>query len=137
MKTILVGYDGSDASQRALDRALELARAFGSSLVLTSVAPVPAAVGRGTGALDPVDPPDRHREELRIALEQATQAGIGAETVLGVGHPAEAIIDIAEEHGADMIVVGTREPGLLERLLGQSTSSAVARRAHCDVLVVH
>jgi nucleotide-binding universal stress UspA family protein len=137
MKTLLVGYDDSDASRRALDRAIELAQAFGSKLVVTSVAPVPAAVGRGGGALDPTDPPDRHRDELAVATDHVNQAGIAAEAVLAVGHPAESILDIAEERSADMIIVGTREPGVLERLLGQSTSGAVARRAHCDVLIVH
>ena len=137
MKTLLVGYDDSDASRRALDRAIELAQAFGSKLVVASVAPVPAAVGRGGGALDPTDPPDRHRDELTVATDHAKQAGIAAESVLAVGHPAESILDIAEERSADMIIVGTHEPGLLERILGQSTSGAVARRAHCDVLIVH
>jgi nucleotide-binding universal stress UspA family protein len=137
MKTLLVGYDDSDASRRALDRAIELAQAFGSKLVVASVAPVPAAVGRGGGALDPTDPPDRHRDELAVATDHVKQAGIAAESVLAVGHPAESILDIAEERSADMIIVGTHEPGLLERLLGQSTSGAVARRAHCDVLIVH
>ncbi|HEY8845553.1 MAG TPA: universal stress protein [Candidatus Limnocylindrales bacterium] len=127
MKTLLVGYDDSDASRRALDRAIELAQAFGSKLVVASVAPVPAAVGRGGGALDPTDPPDRHRDELAVATDHVKQAGIAAESIL----------DIAEERSADMIIVGTHEPGLLERLLGQSTSGAVARRAHCDVLIVH
>jgi nucleotide-binding universal stress UspA family protein len=136
MKTLLVGYDDSDASRRALDRAIELAQAFGSKLVVTSVAPVAATVARG-GALDPADPPERHRDELHAAVDRAKQAGIAAEPVLAVGHPAEAILDIAHERSVDMIVVGTREPGILERLLGQSTSGAVARRAHCDVLIVH
>jgi len=137
MKTLLVGYDDSDASRRALDRAVELAQAFGSKLVVTSVAPVPAAAGRGGGAIDPTDPPERHRDELRVATDHVKQAGISAEAVLAVGHPAESILDIAEERSVDMIIVGTHEPGILERLFGQSTSGAVARRAHCDVLIVH
>jgi nucleotide-binding universal stress UspA family protein len=137
MKTLLVGYDDSDASRRALDRAVELAQAFGSKLVVTSVAPVPVAAGRGGGAIDPTDPPDRHRDELKVATDHVKQAGLAAESVLAVGHPAESILDIAEERSVDMIIVGTREPGLLERLVGQSTSGAVARRAHCDVLIVH
>ena len=136
MKTLLVGYDDTDASRRALDRAIDLAKAFDSKLVVTSVAPVGASVGRG-GPLDPTDPPQRHREELKAAVDRAKQAGVAAESVLAVGHPGEAIVDIADEHGVDMIVVGTREPGMLERLLGQSTSGTVARHAHCDVLIVH
>jgi nucleotide-binding universal stress UspA family protein len=137
MKTILVGYDDTAASKRALERGIELARAFGSKVLVTSVAPVSAGGARGGGAVDPADPPERHRAELRSASDQVKQAGIDVETVLAVGHPADAIVDVAEEHGVDMIVVGTREPGMLERLLGQSTSGAVARRAHCDVLIVH
>jgi nucleotide-binding universal stress UspA family protein len=136
MKTLLVGYDDTDASRRALDRAIDLAKVFDSKLVVTSVAPVGAAAGRG-GPLDPTDPPQRHREELKAAVDRAKQAGVAAESVLGIGHPGEAIVDIADEHGVDMIVVGTREPGMLERLLGQSTSDTVARHAHCDVLIVH
>jgi nucleotide-binding universal stress UspA family protein len=54
-----------------------------------------------------------------------------------VGQPSAEIVDVAERRGADLIVVGTREPGFLERLLEGSVSQGVARRAHCDVLIVH
>ena len=51
--------------------------------------------------------------------------------------PAKVILDLAESRNVDLIVVGTREAGLLERLLDPSVSGAVRRKAHCDVLVVH
>ena len=57
--------------------------------------------------------------------------------VSGGGHASDEILRLAEERDADLIVVGTREPNLLARLLGHSVSGAVQRKAHCDVLIVH
>jgi argininosuccinate synthase len=76
MRTILVGYDETEGSQRALDRAIDLARAFGARLVVTSVAPVVRAAGRGMGATDPIDSPQRHREELAHARAYLEERGI-------------------------------------------------------------
>jgi nucleotide-binding universal stress UspA family protein len=137
MKTIVIGYDDTEPAKRALERAAELAKAFGAGLVVTSVAPVLAASARGGGSIDPTDSPELHAQELERA--QATLAGHGLVAKLqpAIGDPADTIVDVAEREGADLIVVGTREPGLLERLLGTSVSAGVSRRAHCDVLIVH
>ena len=54
-----------------------------------------------------------------------------------MGDAADAILELAEQRGADLIVVGTREPGFFERLFGHSVSGSVQRHAHCDVLIVH
>ena len=62
---------------------------------------------------------------------------IAADYVVGLGDPADLIVETAEQKGADMIVVGTSEPGFISRLLGLSVSETVQRRAHCDVLIVH
>ena len=137
MNTIVVGYDDTEASKRALNRAIELAKAFGSKLLVTSVAPVLDASGRSAGAIDPVDPPSKHEEELREAGETIKAAGLSAELVPALGHPAETIVQVANDNGADMIVVGTREISMIARVLGQSTSENVARHARCDVLIVH
>ena len=46
-------------------------------------------------------------------------------------------MEAAQQHGADLIVLGTRELSLVQRLLGNSVSNAVANKARCDVLIVH
>jgi nucleotide-binding universal stress UspA family protein len=137
MNTIIVGYDDSEPSKRALERAALLAKSFGSKLIVTSVAPVGTpAVSRSIGA-DPTDTAAEHVADLAMARAYLTTEGLQADYVEAVGHPADAIVTTAEERGADMIVVGTRELGFVQRLLGTSVSDAVSHRAHCDVLIVH
>jgi nucleotide-binding universal stress UspA family protein len=138
MDTIVVGYDGTDAARRALTRAADLAQAFGGRLVVTSVAPALMPAGRGIGPYDPADPPELHEEQLRDARALLQERGVeNAELDTTIGGAAAHILDLAERRHADLIVVGTREPGLLSRLLGLSVSESVQRRAHCDVLIVH
>lgn len=137
MKTIVIGYDETDAAKRALERAAELAQAFDSKVIVTSVAPVQVPIARGAGPIDPTDPPEAHVEELKHARSYLEGRGIQADYQQAIGDPAETIVELAEQRGADLIVVGTREPNILERLLGQSVSAGVSRRAHCDVLIVH
>jgi nucleotide-binding universal stress UspA family protein len=137
MQKIVVGYDGTEASQRALERAATLARAFQSQLMITSVAPIMTGIGRTAGPVDPVDPPAKHAEELAAARSYLDGQGLQAEYVPAVGNPADTIVELANQRAADLVIVGTREPGVLQRVLGQSVSDSVAHHAHCDVLIVH
>ena len=135
MNTIVLGYDDSDPAKRALERAAELSTAFGSKVIVTSVAPM--LVGRAGGPVDPADPPHEHRRELMRAASFLAERSIEADYDLGLADPASHIVELAEQRGADLIVVGTHEPSFLERLLGLSVSRKVERKAHCDVLIVH
>jgi nucleotide-binding universal stress UspA family protein len=138
MKTIVVGSDASEPANRALERAAQLAEAFSAKLVVTSVAPVAIPAVRGTyGPIDPTDTPQDHERELVQAQQRLQGRNVTAQYQVALGEPAETIVQVAEAVGADLIVVGTREPGLIQRLLGQSVSEEVQRRAHCDVLIVH
>jgi nucleotide-binding universal stress UspA family protein len=150
MKTILVGYDGTLLAETALSRAAELAKAFASKVIVVSVAtPQPLATPGAFGLLPYYDyGVDEVGQSLRAdeALWQEhrervlaffAHAGIGVEFAGVVGQPAEEIVEVAEQQQADLIVVGAKEAGLIERMLGGSVSQGVARRAHCDVLIVH
>jgi nucleotide-binding universal stress UspA family protein len=57
--------------------------------------------------------------------------------VTAVGDPASSIARLAESHNADLVVIGTRGLGPIQRLLGQSVSQAVSRRVQTDLLIVH
>ena len=126
MGTIVVAYDESAPSERALERAADLARRYEDRLVVTSV--IPVLIGSADGTPGP---------ELRQAGERVAALGIEADLVEAIGDPGQAIVEVAEREGAQLLVVGTREPSLVERLLGMSVSERVQRQAHCDVLIVH
>ena len=117
-RTILVGYDGSEAAQRALAAAADLA-GYGSRLTV-------ATVQTGAG-------PD---DVSRTARELLHSRQVTARYLEPVGEPAEKLIETASEIGADLVVVGRRSRNALQRLLPGSVSASVVRGAHCDVLVV-
>jgi nucleotide-binding universal stress UspA family protein len=127
MGTIVVAYDESEPSERALERAADLARRYEDTLVVTSVIPVWIA-GEPNATPGP---------ELRQAGSRVAELGVECVLVEAIGDPAQTIVEVAEHHQAQLIVVGTREPSLVERALGMSVSERVQRQAHCDVLIVH
>jgi nucleotide-binding universal stress UspA family protein len=137
MKTIVVGFDGEEPAKRALERAAEVAEAFDAKLVVASVAPVMISTSRGMGSIDPTDSPEIHEGELKQAHEYLATRMVKAEYQPAVGQPGDTIVAVADHVSADLIVVGTGEKNVIQRLLGQSVSDAVAHHAHCDVLIVH
>ncbi len=140
-RCIVVGFDGSDASRHAVGRAVGLARALGSRLVLvTVVAPPTVFLGE---LLVPevidlsavVEPAKKQLEALAREIRETT--GVEAEPVILMGDPADELVNYAEENGCDLIVVGRRGRGGLERLILGSVSSKIVSISHrVDVLVV-
>jgi nucleotide-binding universal stress UspA family protein len=131
VKRVLVAYDGSTAARRALARASEIGRGA-DGVTVVHVMPVP---GVGAG----IAPPNRERNEQWRLLEEARQflagRGIEVDTAARVGEAAAEILAVADELGADVVVIGRRR-GRRAHILG-STSSRIVRDAKCDVLVVH
>jgi len=127
MNTIVVAYNDTDTSNRALERAAELARLYGAKVVVTSVVPVLV------GAERVPDP----GPELQKAGAKLQELGLEAELLEAVGEIGEAIVEVATSRDADLIVIGTRELSQVERMLGHSVSETVQRMARCDVLIVH
>jgi nucleotide-binding universal stress UspA family protein len=137
MRTILVAYDDTEESKRALLRAAEIAKALDSKIHVTSVAPLLVGTPRSMGPYDPTEPPAEHAAELEHARTLLGEHGITPTLEKAHGDPAEMIVEVAEEIGADLIVLGSHERSLIERALGMSVSGAVARKASSDVLIVH
>lgn len=136
MKRIILGYDASPAADRALARARELAGRLRVPVVVASVAPVHEFAVRGVGTkYDPADPPALHEEMARDAVARLTEHGVDATPVLGLGHTADALVELADETDADLIVIGMSSQGFVTRIL-DGVSDDVAHKAHCDVLLV-
>lgn len=131
MDKILLAYDGSEPARRALERTVELARAFGASVGVVSVVPVRS----GRAPIDPWDDRTVHAEELLEARRLLREAGIEAELLEPGGEVARTIARVADERGYDTIVIGSRGLGSVGRVLQGSVSERVASQAHATVVV--
>lgn len=134
MHKILVGYDGSEAARRALERTTEMFG--GSEIAVISIAPYLNGGPHGTGPYDPTDTPQQHEEEAEEARNLLAGHGTEARVIVAHGDPATVICEVADRDGFDTIVVGSRAlHGIKKALLG-SVSTHVVSHASCDVLVV-
>ena len=127
VRTIVVAFD--DPESRTLARAADLAEGLNATLVVTNVAP------RDHDSAENVT--NYGHDRLEQARAYLAERGLDAELVQSTGQPAEAIVALAEERDADLIVVGMRKKGFIERLVEGSVAQNVMRRATCDVLAVH
>jgi nucleotide-binding universal stress UspA family protein len=141
--SIVVGSDGSDTANQAVRQAVELARAVGASLELVSayepVSEQRLAEERRAAPAD-VQWAIGPREEVDATLEAAATVARDASVPVAVyareGDPADAILDVAEEQKADLIVVGNKGMTGAKRFLLGSVPNKVSHHAPCSVLII-
>jgi nucleotide-binding universal stress UspA family protein len=142
-KSIVVGTDGSDTATQAVRQAVDLASAVGAKLELVSAyEPVPAQRLRTErrDAPEDIQWAISPREDVDTTLEQAAavarEAGVPATTYARQGDPADAILDVAEEQEADLIIVGNKGMTGAKRFLLGSVPNKVSHHAPCSVLII-
>jgi nucleotide-binding universal stress UspA family protein len=142
-KSIVVGTDGSDTANQAVRQAVELALAVGASIDLVSAyAPVPAqrlSEERRQAPEDlqwAINPREDVDATLTAAAAIALEAGVSAEVFPRQGDPADAILDVAEERDADLIIVGNKGMTGAKRFLLGSVPNKVSHHAPCSVLII-
>jgi nucleotide-binding universal stress UspA family protein len=142
-RAIVVGTDGSDTASVAVREAIELAKAIGASVELVSAyEPVSNLRLREEARQVPddlqwmVNPREDVDATLREAAERVEAAGLPVRTYAREGDPADAILDVAEERGADLIVVGNKGMTGAKRFLLGSVPNKVSHHAPCSVLII-
>ena len=141
--SIVVGTDGSDTANEAVRQAVELSVRLGARLqIVTAYEPVPGARPREEAQQAPADlqwmvnPREDVDATLREAADAARAAGVETATYARQGDPADAILDVAEEQGADLIVVGNKGMTGARRFLLGSVPNRVSHHAPCSVLII-
>jgi nucleotide-binding universal stress UspA family protein len=144
IRSIVVGTDGSETAEKAVREAAELAAAVGAAINVVS-AYVPVSNQRlreeARQAPDDIQWQVTPREDVDAMLEEAKEIveGVGVKDITAharEGDPADAILDVAEEQDADLIVVGNKGMSGAKRFLLGSVPNKVSHHAPCSVLIV-
>jgi nucleotide-binding universal stress UspA family protein len=141
--TIVVGTDGSETAREAVRQATELAKSVGASIDLVSAyEPVSSARLREEQQQVPkdlewtVNPREDVDATLKDATESIQEAGVDVTPHAREGDPADAILDVAEERDAGLIVVGNKGMTGAKRFLLGSVPNKVSHHAPCSVLII-
>jgi nucleotide-binding universal stress UspA family protein len=137
---IVVGTDGSETANQAVDEAIRLAKALGGELcIVSSFEPFRSVKVQGVSAgnADVMAPRagELARGNVEEAAARARNQDVKVDTHAVEKDPADALLEVAAEVGASMIVVGNRGMHGAKRLLG-SVPNTVSHRAPCNVLIV-
>ena len=139
-KSIVVGTNGTETADIAVTRAVELAKLTGATLhVVSAYEPAPAHVGGSRPPAEAAEWAISPHFKVDAVLDRATDiakgGGIEVEVHGPKGDAASAILSVAEEASADLIVLGSKGMQGARRVLG-SVPNKVSHRAPCDVMIV-
>ena len=142
-KSIVVATDGSETASEAVRQAAQLAGALAARVHLVCVyEPVPSAQD-AEGGIDlrsesgwVLHPREAVDATLAAASEVFAAAGVEVDLYAQRGDPADAILDVAEERGADLIIVGNRGRAGAKRFLLGSVPNRISHHAPCAVLII-
>jgi nucleotide-binding universal stress UspA family protein len=142
-RSIVVGTDGSETARKAVEAAVGLARLTGAKLELVSAyEPVSGQRLRDEARQVPADlqwmvnPREDVDVTLAEAAERVGEAGVESRTYAREGDPADAILDVAEELGSDLIIVGNKGMTGAKRFLLGSVPNRVSHHAPCAVMII-
>ena len=141
--SMVVGTDGSDTAGEAVRQATQLAKQLSAKVhVVSAYEPVPEGRLREERKQVPgdlqwmVNPREDVDNTLSTAAQGIKQAGVDVETHAREGDPADAILDVAEEQKADLIVVGNKGMTGAKRFLLGSVPNKVSHHAPCSVMII-
>jgi nucleotide-binding universal stress UspA family protein len=139
-KSIVVGTNGTETADKAVSRAVELAKLTGAALhVVSASEPAPTHVGGSRPPAEAAEWAVTPHFKVDAVLDRATDIaradGIDVEVHGPKGDAASALLSAAEEYDADLIVLGSKGMQGARRVLG-SVPNTVSHRASCDVLIV-
>jgi nucleotide-binding universal stress UspA family protein len=142
-KSIVVGTDGSDTATQAVRSAVDLARAVGAKLdIVSAYEPVSEQRLKQERRDTPEDmqwaisPREDVDATLEAAASLARDAGLEVDIYARQGDPADAVLDVAEEQGADLVIVGNKGMTGAKRFLLGSVPNKVSHHAPCSVLII-
>jgi nucleotide-binding universal stress UspA family protein len=140
LETIAVGTDGSATATKAVEFALDLAERYKAKLVfISSYRPVSESRLRQEQKEAPqelqwsLNPAEDVEATLRDVEGLADERGLKWTSEAREGDPADVLVDLAEKHGADVLVIGNK--GMHRRVLG-SVPNSVSHKANCSVMIV-
>ena len=141
---IVVGTDGSETAARAVQTAVELAKMSRAKLeIVSAYEPIPQSrlKDEGEGISGDVSHVINPREDVELVLAKAAavakKAKVDVITHPREGEPADAILDVAEENKADLIMVGNKGMTGARRFLLGSVPNKISHHSPCDVWIVH